>query len=98
MHAHSLYARSCEFAKRDSQWRKPGLSTRMHWFALTTKPRHEMAVVKQLTAKSIEACVPVYRQRRRWSDRTKIIESPLFPRYVFCRFQFEDRLKVLRTF
>jgi transcription antitermination factor NusG len=70
----------------------------MDWFAITTKPKHEMAAAEQLNAKSVEAYVPIYRERRRWSDRTKIIEAPLFPRYLFCRFQFEDRLKVLQTF
>jgi len=70
----------------------------MNWFALTVKPRHELAVAEQLAAKSLAAYVPLYRRRARWSDRVKIIETPLFPRYVFCRFQFEDRLKVLRTF
>lgn len=40
--------------------------------------------------------MPLYRSRRRWSDRVKIIDLPLFPRYVFSRFGFESRLKVLR--
>jgi transcription antitermination factor NusG len=67
----------------------------MHWFALTVKPQHERAVAEQLKVKSLEGYVPLYHSRRRWSDRTKLIELPLFPRYVFCRFQFEDRTKIL---
>jgi transcription antitermination factor NusG len=67
----------------------------MQWFALTVKPQHEKAVEEQLKAKSLEGYVPFYSCRRRWSDRTKVIELPLFPRYVFCRFKFEDRLKIL---
>ncbi len=69
--------------------------TIMHWFAVTVKPRHERAVEAQLVAKSLEAYLPLYRSKRRWSDRVKTVELPLFPRYVFCRFMFEDRLKVL---
>lgn len=62
---------------------------------MTVKPQHERAVAEQLKAKSLEGYVPFYSCRRRWSDRTKVIELPLFPRYVFCRFKFEDRSKIL---
>jgi transcription antitermination factor NusG len=72
----------------------PDLS--VHWYALTVKPQHEKAVADQLRAKSLESYLPLYRARRRWSDRTKTIDLPLFSRYVFCRFNFEARLKVLR--
>lgn len=68
----------------------------MHWYALTVKPQHEKSVAEQLSAKSVEAYLPLCLLRRRWSDRLKTVQLPLFPRYVFCRFQFEDRLKVLR--
>lgn len=67
----------------------------MQWFVLTVKPQHEKAVAQQLQAKSLEGYVPVYSSQRRWSDRIKTIELPLFPRYVFCRFNFEDRTKIL---
>ena len=50
----------------------------------------------QLKAKALESYVPLYRARRRWSDRVKTIDLPLFSTYVFCRFGFEDRLKVLQ--
>ncbi len=67
----------------------------MHWFALTVKPRHEKVVAERLVARSLESYAPLYRDRRRWSDRMQTVELPLFPRYVFCRFSFADRLKVL---
>ena len=67
----------------------------MHWFALTVKPRHEKAVAERLAARALESYAPLYRDRRRWSDRVRTVELPLFPRYVFCRFRFADRLKVL---
>jgi transcription antitermination factor NusG len=67
----------------------------MHWFALTVKPRHEQAVAEHLLGRSLESYAPVYRERRRWSDRIRTVELPLFPRYVFCRFAFADRLKVI---
>jgi transcription termination/antitermination protein NusG len=67
----------------------------MNWYALAVKPQHEKSVAEQLAAKSLESYLPLYRSRRRWSDRIKIVELPLFQRYVFCRFDFESRVKVL---
>lgn len=67
----------------------------MHWFALTVKPRHEKTVAEGLLARSLESYAPLYRERHRWSDRVRSVELPLFPRYVFCRFSFADRIKVL---
>jgi transcription antitermination factor NusG len=69
----------------------------MHWYALSVRPQHEKAVADQLQAKELEAYLPVYRAKRRWSDRTKTIELPLFSHYTFCRFNFEQRLRVLQT-
>jgi len=37
----------------------------------------------------------MYRSRRRWSDRVKELELPLFPGYIFCKFDVLDRLPVL---
>ena len=70
----------------------------MDWLALIVRPNHERAVAEQLVLKSLETYLPLYRTRRQWSDRMKLIERPLFPRYVFCRFSFDDRIRVLNTF
>jgi transcription antitermination factor NusG len=67
----------------------------MNWFALTVKPQHERTVAEQLAGRTIENYAPNYRVKRHWSDRVKIIDRPLFPGYVFCRFRFDDRHKVL---
>jgi transcription antitermination factor NusG len=69
----------------------------INWFALTVRPQHEKSVAERLVAKSLAGYTPLYRARRRWSDRTQTVDLPLFPRYVFCRFGFNDRLKVLGT-
>jgi transcription antitermination factor NusG len=67
----------------------------VNWFALHVKPRHEKSVEQQLNTRLLEAHSPFYSAQRRWSDRVKSVEFPLFPRYVFCRFSFEDRLSVI---
>ena len=69
----------------------------MRWYALTVKPQHEKAVAEQLRVKGLETYLPVYRSRRRWSDRVKTIDLPLFPQYVFSQFHLEERVRVLQT-
>lgn len=45
--------------------------------------------------KGYKEFVPIYRCRRRWSDRIKSIDLPLFPGYVFCRLDPMRRLPLL---
>jgi transcription antitermination factor NusG len=50
-----------------------------------------------LRGKGYEEFLPLYRSRRRWSDRVKDLELPLFPGYLFCRFDVSDRLMPILT-
>ncbi len=67
------------------------------WFALFVRVNYETRVAEALRGKGYEEFLPVYRSKRRWSDRVKEIESPLFPGYVFCRLDLNRRLPVLAT-
>ena len=55
----------------------------MPWYALYTRPRHEKRVFEELASRKIEAFLPSYKVRRRWSDRYKVVEEPLFKNYLF---------------
>lgn len=55
------------------------------WFAVQVAPRHEKKVASILSYKGYEQFVPTYESRRIWTDRSKMIELPLFPGYVFCK-------------
>lgn len=70
---------------------------RRAWFALVVKSCHEKTAATALRAKGYEELVPFYRVRRRWSDRVRDLQLPLFPGYVFCRFDPHARLQVLVT-
>ncbi len=59
---------------------------RKSWFAIQVRPKHEPSVAETLRYKGYEEFLPMYRVRKRWSDRWKEIELPLFAGYVFCRF------------
>ena len=50
-----------------------------------TKPRWEKKVNTSLVNKGIEAYCPLNKVRRKWSDRMKTIEEPLFKSYVFVK-------------
>ena len=67
------------------------------WHALRVKPRHEQASATHLSARGLERLAPTYRAICRWSDRSKQIDLPLFPGYVFCRFTKGQKLDVLTT-
>jgi transcription antitermination factor NusG len=62
-------------------------SDRGPWFALQVVPRHEKSVDKMLELRGYNHFLPTYRVRRRWSDRVRVVEEPLFPGYVFCSSQ-----------
>ena len=69
------------------------------WFAIHTRARHEKRVTAHLQGEGVAAYLPLFAQRRRWSDRNKTIHAPLFPCYTFIRLATcrEERLTVLRT-
>jgi transcription antitermination factor NusG len=67
------------------------------WFALQVRTRHETGVAGFLEAKGYKQFVPLYKARKRWSDRIKVTEAPLFPGYLFCRFDPQHRLPILKT-
>ena len=69
----------------------------LRWFALYTRGRHEKVVDQELRQKGIETFLPLRKISRRWSDRTKLIEEPLFKGYVFVRAGLRDRLSILKS-
>ena len=67
------------------------------WFALAVKPRHDKAVSRTLENKGYQTIVPLYRKQHRYAARFKETELPLFPGYVFCRFNPGVRLPIVTT-
>lgn len=68
-----------------------------NWFALYTKPRWEKKAHGILLLKKIESWCPLQKVERKWSDRKKIIEDPVFKSYVFVCINDDERLTVLQT-
>lgn len=62
-----------------------GQQGQLQWFAVHVRARHEKKVVEELSRQGIANFLPLIRQVRRWSDRKKTIEFPLFSGYVFVQ-------------
>jgi len=67
------------------------------WIAAYTKPRHEKTVENELLKKGFEVYLPILKERRKWSDRKKWVEFPLFRSYIFVRTEIKNSLFVLQT-
>lgn len=55
------------------------------WYAIHVRSRHEKKVVEELEFKGVPNFLPLIRQVRRWSDRKKTVEFPVFSCYVFVQ-------------
>jgi transcription termination/antitermination protein NusG len=70
-----------------------------NWYGLHTRPRHEKIVAHRLEERGVTTFLPLVTEEHRWSDRKKLVQSPLFSCYVFAKFTPNrvDRLRVLRV-
>ena len=68
-----------------------------NWYALYTRPRHEKKVLEILTNKGDEVFLPLLKTKRQFKDRKREVELPLFPSYIFSKFEFKERFSILET-
>ncbi|HEY0433984.1 MAG TPA: UpxY family transcription antiterminator [Chitinophagaceae bacterium] len=73
-----------------------GQNTRK-WYAVYTRPRWEKKVDALLKEKGIESYCPLNKTKRKWSDRLKTIEEPLFKSYVFVKVCDQEKTAVRMT-
>jgi transcription antitermination factor NusG len=71
--------------------------TTRKWLALYTRPRWEKKVYKLLQEKGIDTYCPLNKVHRKWSDRMKVVEEPLFKSYVFVKVTEEEKTAVRMT-
>lgn len=68
------------------------------WYGIRTRSNHEYTAALALKGKGYEPYVPIYNIRKRTlNDVVVQRERPLFPGYVFCRFDAKKRLPILMT-
>jgi transcription antitermination factor NusG len=69
------------------------------WFAVQTWPRYEKKAASELQNRGVHVFLPLLESKHQWSDRQRLIQSPLFPSYIFVRIPEtkEMRVAVLRA-
>jgi transcription antitermination factor NusG len=67
------------------------------WYAIQVRRNHERITATHLEDRGYETFLPLYKSRRRWSDRVKEIELPLFSGYLFCHMDPANRLAALTS-
>ncbi|MFO1481018.1 MAG: UpxY family transcription antiterminator [Turneriella sp.] len=75
----------------------PAVMATLDWYAVYTRPRSEKKLAEGLQKLGIEHYLPLLRTRKKWSDRYKWVEEPVFASYLFVHIEFErDSLRVLK--
>ncbi|MBY0508269.1 MAG: hypothetical protein K2X03_30430 [Bryobacteraceae bacterium] len=64
---------------------------------MRVRSRCEKLAAAALTARGFEVLAAVAPQRRVWVDRVRTVEMPLFPGYIFARFDPKQRIEIERT-
>jgi transcription antitermination factor NusG len=67
------------------------------WYALQVRTRWESSTSVLLSGKGYETLLPTYKSKKNWSGKSSQVNAPLFPGYVFCRFDAQNRLPILVT-
>jgi transcriptional antiterminator RfaH len=69
----------------------------LNWKALYVSSRSEKKVFARLTELGIEAYLPLKREKKQWSDRKKIVVSPLINGYIFVQTNEKNRETVFKA-
>ena len=71
-----------------------------NWYAVQTRARNEKVISERLREQGLTTFLPLVSEIRRWSDRKKKVELPLFSCYVFVKLVASnnaERMRVYRT-
>ena len=69
----------------------------MNWFCVQTKPLKESQVVVHFhETLGLETYFPLLRRNKTIRRVRRVVTSPLFPRYLFCRFDPLTRFRAVR--
>src|SRR5688572_20466592 len=55
----------------------------LDWHLIYVRPQQENKIAEHLNGKNIMCFLPRISEVRKWHDRKKIIQMPLFPGYIF---------------
>ena len=67
------------------------------WYVARVRSCQEKNVAASLASKAVEHYLPTQRVVRKWSDRRKVVDALVLPRFVFIRCTPRERLEVLAS-
>ena len=76
---------------------KETIEKERHWYALYVQPRKEKVVHRELQKRDFECYLPLKKEIRKWADRKKQVELPLFTSYVFVKIEEHKQWDVLQV-
>lgn len=69
----------------------------LHWFVAYVKPFFEKKAAQGLDSLGVEYFLPLYKTKRQWSDRVKVIDKVLIPRMIFIHSTLAERIEPLKV-
>ena len=68
------------------------------WYIIHIRNRHELKVAGGLTKKNLEIFLPIILERSQCRDRLRMLETPLFPGYLFVHtdLNYSDYYHIIR--
>lgn len=66
------------------------------WYILSIKPKQEQSVIKNLNIMGVVSYLPLYKKKKKVKKEKTDVIVPLFPGYLFCRFDFDDHYQKIR--
>ncbi|MBV8811433.1 MAG: hypothetical protein JO033_22410 [Acidobacteriaceae bacterium] len=67
------------------------------WYALKVRVGGESSAAAGLRNHGFDPYNPTYKERRRYSDRMKVVEKSAFPGYIFCEFDIRRKLSIISS-
>ncbi|MEN8221737.1 MAG: transcription termination/antitermination NusG family protein [Acidobacteriota bacterium] len=68
----------------------------LQWYILSIKPKQEQAVIKNLDILGVQHYLPLYQRKKKIKKTKTDVVVPLFPGYLFCRFEFDEHYQKIR--
>jgi transcriptional antiterminator RfaH len=62
----------------------------MNWYVIRTKPRQELMAQFYLRQLPVETFLPLIKEYKTARSPNKEVTSPLFPRYMFAKFNYDQ--------
>jgi len=68
----------------------------LQWYILSIKPKQDQTVIKNLDILGVQYYLPLYQRKKKTKKIKTDVVVPLFPGYIFCRFEFDEHYQKIR--